>query len=238
MKAMVLAAGRGERMRPLTLETPKPLLVVGGRPLLEHHLRRLAAGGVREVVINLSWLGEQIEAFCGDGGAWGLSVRYSREAEPLETAGGIVQALPLLREAPFLVVNGDVFMDYDVGALAARAAALPRAAAHLLLTDNPAHHPRGDFALRDGRVAEPAAGEATLTFTGTALYHPDFFAGLAPGSRPLRPVFAAAMAAGRLAGEHHGGRWVDVGTPARLAALDAALAADRAGEGVPRGAKR
>ena len=189
---MVLAAGRGERMRPLTLETPKPLLTVGGLSLLEHHLRRLAAGGIREVVVNLSWLGEQIEAFCGDGSAWGLSIRYSREVEPLETAGGIVQALPLLGEAPFLVVNGDVFMDYAVGALAARAAALPRAAAHLLLTDNPAHHRRGDFALRDGRVAEPAAGEATLTFTGTALYHPAFFAGLAPGSRPRRPGASAA----------------------------------------------
>jgi len=231
---MVLAAGRGERMRPLTLDTPKPLLRVGGLPLLGHQLRRLAAGGVREVVLNVSWLGGQIEAYGGDGSAWGLSIRYSREAEPLETAGGIVQALPLLGDDPFLVVNGDVFMDYDVAALAARAGALAPGAAHLLLAENPAHHPGGDFALRDGRVAEPAAGEATLTFTGTALYHPAFFAGLAPGSRPLRPLFEAAMAAGRLSGERHGGRWVDVGTPERLAALDAALVA----EGVPGGAKR
>ncbi|WP_350033706.1 N-acetylmuramate alpha-1-phosphate uridylyltransferase MurU [Pseudohaliea sp.] len=223
MRAMVLAAGRGERMRPLTLETPKPLLAVGGKALLEHHLERLAAGGVGEVVINVSWLGGQIEAFCGDGSAWGLSIRYSREPAPLETAGGIVQALPLLGDAPFLVVNGDVFMDYDVPALAARAAALVPAGAHLLLADNPPHHPGGDFALRDGRVVEPAAGEGTLTFTGTALYHPAFFAGLAPGARPLRPLFEAAMAAGRLSGELHRGRWVDVGTPERLAALDAAL---------------
>ena len=235
---MILAAGRGERMRPLTLKTPKPLLPVGGQPLLAHHLLRLAAGGVEEVVINVSWLGGQIEAFCGDGSAWGLSIRYSREPEPLETAGGIVQALPLLGAAPFLVVNGDVFMDYDVPALAARAAAVVPAGAHLLLAENPAHHPGGDFALRDGRVVEPASGEATLTFTGTALYHPAFFAGLAPGSRPLRPLFEAAMAAGRLGGERHRGRWVDVGTPERLAALDAALTAARGPEGVPGGAKR
>ncbi|KGE02858.1 N-acetylmuramate alpha-1-phosphate uridylyltransferase MurU [Pseudohaliea rubra] len=220
---MVLAAGRGERMRPLTLKTPKPLLAVGGKPLLAHHLERLAAGGIREVVINLSWLGEQIEAYCGDGGAWGLSLLYSREPEPLETAGGIVQALPLLGDAPFLVVNGDVFMDYDVPALAARAADLVPAGAHLLLAENPDHHPGGDFALRGERVAGPAPGEATVTFTGTALYHPAFFAGLAPGARPLRPLFEAAMAAGRLSGERHGGRWVDVGTPERLAALDASL---------------
>lgn len=225
---MILAAGRGERMRPLTLETPKPLLAVGGKPLLLHHLERLAAGGVCEVVINVSWLGEQIEAFCGDGSAWGLSIRFSREPAPLETAGGIVQALPLLGDAPFLVVNGDVFMDYDVPALAARAAALVHAGGHLLLAENPPHHPGGDFALRDGRVAEPAPGESTLTFTGTALYHPAFFAGLAPGSRPLRPLFEAAMAAGRLSGECHGGRWVDVGTPERLAALDALLREDAA----------
>lgn len=225
---MVLAAGRGERMRPLTLETPKPLLAVGGKPLLVHHLERLAAGGIPEVVINVSWLGEQIEAYCGDGSAWGLSIRYSREPAPLETAGGIVQALPLLGDAPFLVVNGDVFMDYDVPALAARAAGLVQAGGHLLLAENPSHHPGGDFALCDGRVAEPAPGESTLTFTGTALYHPDFFAGLAPGSRPLRPLFEAAMAAGRLSGERHGGRWVDVGTPERLAALDALLREDAA----------
>lgn len=235
---MILAAGRGERMRPLTLKTPKPLLAVGGRPLLEYHLVRLAAGGVSEVVINVSWLGEQIEAFCGDGSRWGLSIAYSREPAPLETAGGIVQALPFLGDAPFLVVNGDVFMDYNVPALAARAAALAPAGAHLLLADNPAHHPGGDFALRGTAIAEPAPGEATLTFTGTALYHPAFFAGLAPGARPLRPLFEAAMAAGRLSGERHSGRWIDVGTPERLAALDADLASAAAAEGVPGGAKR
>jgi MurNAc alpha-1-phosphate uridylyltransferase len=231
---MILAAGRGERMRPLTLETPKPLLRVGGRSLLEHHLRRLAAAGVREVVINVSWLGEQIEAFCGDGGRWGLAIAYSREPEPLETAGGIIEALPLLGDGPFLVVNGDVWMEYDAGALAARAAALPPGGAWLSLVANPPHHPRGDFALRDGRVTAPEPGQGTLTFSGVAVYHPVFFAACPRGARPLRPLFDRAIESGLLGGGLHDGAWTDVGTPERLAALDAALAA----EGVPPGAKR
>jgi MurNAc alpha-1-phosphate uridylyltransferase len=234
VKAMILAAGRGERMRPLTLTTPKPLLEVGGKALLAWHLERLAAAGVGEVVINISWLGEQIAAFVGDGSRWGLALQLSREERPLETAGGIIQALPLLGPAPFLVINGDTFMTLDVEALARRGAGLAPGGAHLLLADNPPHHAGGDFALRGGDVAEPAAGERTLTFTGAAAYHPDFFAGCEPGVRPLRPLLERAMGVRRLSGERHDGPWVDVGTPERLAALDAALR----GEGVPAGAKR
>lgn len=231
---MILAAGRGERMRPLTLRTPKALLGVGGRPLIDYHLERLAAAGVRCVVINASWLGDQLEAHCGDGDPWGLTITWSREPEPLETAGGIVQALPALGDAPFLVVNGDLWMDYDVDALAERAAALPAGGAHLLLVPNPPHHPQGDFVLRGQQVVAAVPGAATLTFSGAAVYHPAFFAGLAPGPRPLRPLFERALAQGLVSGAQHRGAWVDVGTPQRLAALDAALR----GEGVPTGAKR
>jgi MurNAc alpha-1-phosphate uridylyltransferase len=215
---MLLAAGRGERMRPLTLERPKPLLCVGGRPLLDWHLEGLADLGLDEVVINVSWLGEQIVEHAGDE-RFGLKIRYSREDEPLETAGGIVQALPLLGETPFLVVNADIWTNYDRARLAGRT--VPPGAARLVLVDNPDHHPDGDFSL-DGERVRRRAG-STLTFAGLGLYHPQFFAGCAPGRRPLLPLFERAIDAGRLFGEHHRGRWTDVGTPERLARLDTEL---------------
>lgn len=223
MKVMILAAGFGKRMRPLTDHTPKPLLRAGGRALLEHHLLRLAAAEFHEVVINVSHLGDQIEAFCGDGSAWGLSIQWSREARPLETAGGILQALPLLGDGAFLVVNGDIWTDYPFAEL--RNLAPPDdGKAHLVLVDNPPQHPLGDFRLTaSGRVEVRSRDQAGFTYAGIGLYTPGFFAGLAPGESPLRPLLDRAIDEGRLSGEHYPGQWADVGTPERLAALDVAL---------------
>lgn len=215
---MVLAAGRGERMRPLTDHTPKPLLEVGGRPLIVWHLERLAAAGFREVVINHAHLGGQIEAALGDGARWGLAIRYSPEPPgALETAGGIVQALPLLGSDPFLVINGDIFCDWDV-----RQARLADGdLAHLVLVPNPAHNGKGDFAFAGGRVMDEAP---THTFAGIGVYRPGLFAGLERGQpAKLAPLLRAAMRQGRVSGDVHAGRWVDVGTPQRLASLDAEL---------------
>jgi MurNAc alpha-1-phosphate uridylyltransferase len=222
---MILAAGRGERMRPLTDHTPKPLLEVAGEALISRHIRRLAAAGVRELVINVSYLGEQIEAFCGDGARWGVAIAWSREATPLETAGGILRALPLLDSTAFLVVNGDVWMDYEVSALVARARALPPRCAHLLFVDNPAHHPGGDFGLEASQVIPGQRAERALTFSGVGAYRRDFFddADEAARSGPLRPLFERAIAEGRLYGGRHSGAWVDVGTPERLQALRVAV---------------
>lgn len=225
MRAMILAAGRGERMRPLTDHTPKPLLQVGGRPLIAWHIARLAAAGFTELVINHAWLGDKIEAALGDGSRWGVSIAYSREGVALETAGGIATALPLLGDAPFVVVNGDVLTDADYTALRAAAGQLDGHArlAHLLLVANPAHHPQGDFGLLpDGRVAaSPSDGDA-LTFSGVGAYHPALFAGCTPG-RPakLAPLLRGAMARGQVHGQRHDGVWLDVGTPERLAEADA-----------------
>ncbi len=219
--AMILAAGRGERMRPLTDHTPKPLLEVGGRPLIVWHIERLVAAGVRDLVINHAHLGEQLEARLGDGAAWGARIRWSREGQgrALETGGGICKALPLLGGEPFLVVNGDVWCDVDFTTLALPAGDL----AHLLLVDNPAHHPEGDFVLgTDGRVREDDGPR--LTFAGIGLYHPELFAGCRPEPFPLAPLLRRAMRTGRVSGRWYRGRWVDVGTPERLAALDRALA--------------
>ncbi|MDP3036937.1 MAG: nucleotidyltransferase family protein [Rhodocyclaceae bacterium] len=222
---MILAAGRGERMRPLTDHTPKPLLPVAGKPLIVWHLERLARAGFREIVINHAHLGDQIEALLGKGEAWGLRIEYSAEpAGALETAGGIANALPLLgREhdnAPFLVVNGDIFCDWDVDR--ARSALAPEQLAHLVLIDNPPHHPTGDFSLANGKVG--AGGTARFTFSGIGIYRPALFAGIQRGqTAKLAPLLHAAIAAGQVSGEHHSGRWVDVGTPARLAALDSEL---------------
>ncbi|WP_428825873.1 N-acetylmuramate alpha-1-phosphate uridylyltransferase MurU [Azonexus sp. IMCC34842] len=220
MKAFILAAGRGERMRPLTDHTPKPLLQAGGKPLIVWHLERLAAAGFREIVINHAHLGEQIEAALGDGSAWGLSIRYSPEPPgALETAGGIANALPLLGDAPFLVVNGDIYCDWDF----TRASQLINRPAHLLMVANPAHHSGGDFAL-DGERVVFAQGEQTLTYAGIAVFSPAFFADVPRGTvMKLRPLLDAAIAAGTLSGERHAGRWVDVGTPQRLAELDKEL---------------
>lgn len=227
MKVMLLAAGRGERMRPLTDACPKPLLPVAGRPLIAWHLQRLAAAGFTEVVINLSWLGEQIAAALGDGSSHGVHIQYSREPWPaLETGGGILQALPLLGDAPFLLVNGDVFADVDF----TRITLAPADLAQLVLVPNPAHHPRGDFWLdAQGRiVAAAGAGTERLTYSGIAVLHPRLFEGAAPGRFPLLPLLERARAAGRLGGQRHSGRWLDVGTPDRLAELDAELRAVRA----------
>lgn len=216
MKAMILAAGRGERMRPLTDDTPKPLLTVGGRPLIDYHLEALSRAGIGEVVINLAWLGERIREHVGDGAAFGLSVHYSEEGErALETAGGIVNALPLLGERPFLVVNGDIFTDFDFSSLALP----PGRLAHLVLVDNPPWHPQGDFALTaDGRVVEP--GAAGLTYAGIGLFAPELFAGCSVSVMPLAPLLRSASAAEQVSGEHHRGTWHDVGTPERLRELD------------------
>ena len=218
MKAMLLAAGRGERMRPLTDATPKPLLHVGGRPLIEHHLARLAAAGVREVVINTSWLGEQIPAALGRGARWGLSIAYSPEPWPaLETGGGIQRALPLLGPEPFLLVNGDVYTDVDFQAL--RLA--PGDLGQLVLVPNPAHHAKGDFCLDHGRITEDDGDK--LTFSGVSILDPALFDACVPGRFPLAPLLFAARSAGRLGGQRHDGYWLDVGSLERLAELDAHL---------------
>ena len=222
MKAFILAAGRGERMRPLTDATPKPLLMAGGKPLIVWHLERLAASGFHEVIINHAHLGAQIETALGDGHQFGLSIRYSPEPPgALETAGGIAHALPLLGNKSFLVVNGDVFCDVDFAAFTRHAC--PPAGAHLLLVDNPAHHGGGDFSLSGERII-PADGEQTLTYAGIGLFSPTLFRDVPPDQPlKLRPLLDAAIAAGILSGERHAGRWVDVGTPQRLAELDQEL---------------
>ena len=215
MKAMVLAAGRGERLRPLTDHTPKPMLVVRGQPLIHWHLAALARAGVREVVINLSWLGESIRAAVGNGERFGLAVHYSQEPPgALEAGGGIHQALPWLGAAPFLVVNGDTFTDLDFARLRIGTGAL----AHLVLVPNPDHHPRGDFALQDGEVRDAEAPR--LTYAGIGLYRPELFARCQPGRFPLLPLLQAAIAGRRLTGERYDGTWVDVGSAQRLAALN------------------
>lgn len=215
MKAMILAAGLGKRMRPLTTVRPKPLLKVNGKALIDYHLERLAAAGVGEVVINHYWLGEQIEAHVGDGGAYGLAVQYSPEQELLDTAGGMINALPLLGEAPFMLVNGDIWCDYPVADLLAQ----NPASAHLVMVDNPEHHPEGDFCLREGRLAIRDSGPA-LTYAGLSVINPALFAGAERGCQPLKPFLLRAIADGTATGEYYPGEWVDVGTPERLRQLD------------------
>lgn len=236
MKALILAAGLGERMRPLTNTTPKPLLQAGGKPLIAWQLEKLAALGVDEVVINTSWLAEQFPEALGDGSRWGLQLRYSCEgATPLETGGGMWNAMPLLGDAsdsnePFIAVNGDIWSDHDF-------ARLPNqldADAHLVLVDNPAHNARGDFALRNDGIVK-SDGTNRLTFTGIGVYRPSLFTGWreiigevqgadeTPPRFKLAPLLRAAMKRGRVTGELHPGRWTDVGTPQRLAQLDAEL---------------
>ncbi|NWD09553.1 N-acetylmuramate alpha-1-phosphate uridylyltransferase MurU [Pseudomonas gingeri] len=220
MKAMILAAGKGERMRPLTLHTPKPLIRAKGVPLIDYHLRALAAAGFQEIVINHAWLGQQIEDYLGDGSRYGLSIAYSPEGEPLETGGGIFRALPLLGEEPFLVVNGDIWTDYDFSTLHRPLAGL----AHLVMVDNPPHHPAGgDFVLSDGQVRDDESGAARLTYSGISVLHPELFAGCVAGAFKLAPLLRQAMARGRVSGEHLKGHWVDVGTVERLAQVEQLL---------------
>jgi MurNAc alpha-1-phosphate uridylyltransferase len=218
---MILAAGRGERMRPLTDRTPKPLLPVAGKPLIVWHLERLARSGFKEIVINHAHLGDQIEALLDDGSAWGVSIRYSVEPPgALETAGGIANALPLLGNEPFLVVNGDIYCEWD--STFAQQALGAGDLAHLVLVPNPEHHPAGDFALRTGRVVD--AGNPRHTFAGIGVYRPKLFAGVERGQpAKLAPLLRAAMASDQVGGELYEGRWIDVGTPERLAWLDGLL---------------
>jgi MurNAc alpha-1-phosphate uridylyltransferase len=210
MKVMVLAAGKGTRMLPLTATTPKPLLRVGGLSLIEHQLLKLRAAGFTDVVINHAWLGAQLEAALGNGARYGISIRWSPEPEPLETAGGIAQALPLLGDQPFAVVNADIWTDFPFAAL--RTPALGRDLVHLVLVPNPSHHPRGDFSLlAEGRLALPDPAAATWTYSGIGVFS---------RKHALLPLLQQAIGAGRASARHHGGIWLDVGTPERLTWLD------------------
>lgn len=230
MKALILAAGLGERMRPLTNTTPKPLLNAGGKPLIAWHIEKLAAMGVGDIVVNTSWLAEQFPQVLGDGAHWGVRLHYSYEGPtPLETGGGMWHARTLLGNAPFIAVNGDIWSDLDFATLPRE----PAGDAHLVLVNNPAHHPSGDFALHGDAVG--SAGDQKLTFAGIGVYRASLFddwrgtIGDAPGADEtpprfkLAPLLRKAMDAGRVSGGHHGGQWTDVGTPERLAQLDATL---------------
>ena len=211
MNAMILAAGRGERLRPYTDNCPKPLLEVKGIPLIEYHLRALARAGMESVVINVSWLADMIEQRLGDGSRFELQIIYSREDEALETAGGILQALPWLDDR-FIVVNGDVFTDYDFKQL-------PEidTDAHLVLVDNPEHNPAGDFALVDGQIGNQEQGR--YTFAGIAMYQKSFYKGLSEGKRALAPLLREGAESGRVSGEYFDGEWFDVGTVERWKGL-------------------
>ena len=215
MKAMILAAGRGERMRPLTDTVPKPLLRIGGQTLIERHVHALARAGITELVINHAYLGEQIVQALGDGDAYGVSICYSPETGgSLETGGGIMNALPLLGTAPFLVVNGDIWTDFPFAALPLQ----PGGLAHLVMVANPDNHLQGDFSLSEGQLSQQ--GPAMLTFSGIGVYRPELCAGCTPGTFPLAPVLRTAMDAGQVSGEQYTGSWFDVGTPERLDAVN------------------
>jgi MurNAc alpha-1-phosphate uridylyltransferase len=228
MRAMILAAGRGERMRPLTDHTPKPLLEAGGKPLILWHIERLARAGITNLVINHAHLGARIEQALGNGKQFGVAIRYSGEGEPLETAGGIAFALSLLGDEPFAVINGDIYCDYDFSGLAFRARSLTDSddSAHLVLVDNPEHNTNGDFILHEGRITDSGLGTqySALTFSGIGLYKPALFAAIVRGSKvPLAPLLREQIALGRVSGEHYRGIWLDVGTPQRLNELDKQL---------------
>lgn len=215
MRAMILAAGRGVRMRPLTDRVPKPLLTVGGEPVIVHLIDRLAKAGLNDIVINHSHLGQQIVDRLGDGQALGVQIRYSPELPTaLETGGGIYNALPLLGKQPFLVVNGDIWTDFPFERLSTQPAGL----VHLVLVSNPAHRNEGDFALSEGRVSD--GGDSKLTFSGIGVYAPALFDGCQPGAFPLAPLLRAAAARGLVTGEHYSGEWVDVGTEERRQVLN------------------
>lgn len=229
MMAMLLAAGRGERMRALTDHTPKPLLEAGGKALIVWHIERLVNAGIVELVINHAHLGVQIEAALGDGSRFGAHIRYSPEVYALETAGGIGNALHLLGGEPFAVINSDIFCDYDYARLPgwARTLQANQDMAHLVLVDNPPHHPDGDFCLEGVRIRNSACGipqSAVLTFSGIGIYRPALFEDIPRGGvAPLAPLLRAQITLGRVSGEHHGGLWMDVGTPERLTELDRQL---------------
>jgi len=211
MRAMILAAGRGERMRPLTDTRPKSMLSLQGRPIIQHQVERLVDAGIRDIVINYGRFGDQIEVFLGDGTKYGARIHYSPENDQLlDTGGGIRRALPLLGEDPFLVVNADIWTDYDLARLSLADGDLAR----LVMVDNPPHHPEGDFVLHDDRLA--AEGGPKLTFSGLGIYHPALFRRTRETSFPLGPLLREAMGSGKIAGEHFRGRWIDIGTPERL----------------------
>jgi MurNAc alpha-1-phosphate uridylyltransferase len=228
MKAMLLAAGYGKRLAPLTLETPKPMLEVAGKPLLQHHIERLAACGIRDLVINTSWLAEQIEDYFGDGSQFGVSISWSREPQPLETGGGIAKALDLLGHQPFLLVNGDIWTDFPLDSLSAQSVANNKNA-WLLLVNNPEHNPKGDFALSDGLVTNTLS--AKYTFSGISVIRPQLLSEYTqtnPGqeSFPLRDVLLPAIEAGKVMGALYHGKWCDVGTVERYQALNNSLVTD------------
>lgn len=218
MKAMILAAGLGTRMRPLTDHTPKPMLLVAGKPLIEHHVRHLVAAGFVDIVINHAYLGEQIENYLGDGERFGACIQYSREGTPLESGGGIFRALPLLGERPFLALNSDVWTDYPLQQLAALRTAIDanNRLAHLVLTDNPPQHPHGDFALASNGLVRAEGEDKKFTWTGIRVMHPALFDGCSDGVFSIVPLLKSAMAKGLVTGEHYSGQWLDVGTPERL----------------------
>lgn len=215
MKAMILAAGRGERLRPLTDQTPKPLLQAGPHRLIEYHLFNLAEAGFKEVVINVSWLGQQIIDSLGDGAHYGLDIQYSNEGEqPLETGGGIINALGLLGEDPFLVINGDIWSDYPFASLKNKTLT---GLAHLILIQNPEHNPEGDFYINDGLLA--LEGTEPYTFSGIAIYHRDFFKAQSASIFPLAPLFRSYASQGLISAELYRGNWMDIGTRERLESL-------------------
>jgi len=213
--AMILAAGRGERMRPLTDFTPKPLLKIKGKALIEYHLEKLALSGFEKVVINHHWLGEQIETFLGNGDKYGIQIKYSKEINVLETGGGIVQALPLLGKEPFLVVNGDIWCDLDFNEINLNIEKL----AHLFLVSNPEHNLKGDFGLENGFVIN----EPQFTFSGIGIYHPDLFKDYEIKKLPLTPILRKAILEQNVTGEYFKGQWFDIGTPARLEMLETTI---------------
>lgn len=225
---MILAAGRGERMRPLTDNTPKPLLKVAGKMLIEYHLEKLKAAQITEVVINHAWLGKKIEQALGDGSKYGLTIQYSAETQALETAGGIINALPLLGDDLFIVINGDIFCDYDFSNLPSSIMGL----AHLVLVDNPPHHPEGDFSLTPSGLVQQT-GENKQTFSGIGIYHPDLFQNYSmamkgkKGKLALAPVLRQAMDQNQVSGESYQGIWHDIGTAERLNELNLSLSGNR-----------
>lgn len=224
MKAMILAAGLGTRMRPLTDSLPKPLLEAGGKALIEHHLLKLAAGGITDVVINHFYLGEKIEQALGDGSAYGVRIQYSREAARLETAGGIIKALPLLGQSSFIVINSDIWTDYSFSSM--QPVDGVSTLARLVMVNNPEHNPRGDFHLGANAQLQEfvTADSRALTFSGISVLHSNLFKDLPEEPRALAPLLRSAIAAGKVAGEHYTGRWFDIGTPERLCELDTMLA--------------
>lgn len=223
MKAMLLAAGKGKRMQPLTAQCPKPLLRAGGKRLIEYHLEKLATAGIREVVINHAWLGEQFEPALGNGDRWGLRIRWSPEGEPLETAGGIRRALPLLGKAPFLVISSDIWTDFDFAELVELDPGDDLA--HLVMVPNAPHHPTGDFVLSGDRLTlgEGGSGMDTCTYSGIGVYRPAMFSALPGGFAALRPLLESAISEQRLSGRLYRGQWSDIGSPQRLSLLDQQL---------------